>query len=175
MHENSTTRVAPATIAERSRLHSAGMRSRDVPLALRYATMIAAALAVVGVLRVVLTFALFDDLIDAYVRSKGATALPREMVEDGAPGYKAIALAFGLGLGTLVWLLTRAVRDGVRWARIPAAACGVLVAFGGFTTLAQPSLVILRVLGVLTLLGGVAVIVALFQRASSAFLTDARA
>lgn len=131
--------------------------------AVKTATTLLWVLVGIGVLRTILTFALFDSLLDAYVDDQGDTGLPREIIEEGAPAYRPVSLIFGLLFAAVLAAAAIGVARGRNWARILGIVMGVLIALGGLTALFQPAPVLFPLLGVVTVAVAVAAVVFLFK------------
>lgn len=145
-----------------------------VPSTVNLAAMLLLAVTGVLLLRAVLTYVLFDSLIDDFVEGRGDTALPREVVEEGAPAYKAIALINAVLFGGLLALCAVFVLRGAGWARIVATVVGVLGILGGVVAVLQPATALFKVLGVVVALALVAAVVLLWLAPSSAYFRAAR-
>jgi len=127
----------------------------------RIATTLLWALVGIGVLRTILTFALFDSLLDAYVDRQGDTGLAREVIEDGAPAYRSVALVSGLLFAALLAAAALGVSQGRNWARILGIVLCVLVAFGGLILAIQPAPIIFPLLGLVNAAVAIAAVVLL--------------
>ena len=88
------------------------------PSAIRNATLAVWAILVLVVLRVILTFAMSDALVDAWIESnESAKGLPREIVAEGAPKYGPIAIGI-LVIGVVLALAAVNLPKGKQWARV---------------------------------------------------------
>ncbi len=114
----------------------------------RNATKLLWVLVGIGVLRTILTFALFDSLLDAYVDQQGDTGLSREVVEDGAPAYRSVALVTGLLFAAVLTAAALGVSRGRHWARTLGIVLCVLVGFGGLISAIPPAPIVFPLLGV---------------------------
>jgi hypothetical protein len=147
---------------------------QPAPRTVRLAAVLLFAVVGVQVLRVVLTFVMFDSLLDAYVEKVGETALPREVVEDGAPQYKAIALINAFVIGGLLALSAAYLLRGAKWARITATVIAALGVCGGVLTLFQPLTPLFTILGVGVAIGLAAAVVLLWRESSGEFFRPPR-
>lgn len=131
--------------------------------AVKTATTLLWVLVGIGILRTVLTFALFDSLLDAYVDDRDATGLPREIIEESAPAYRPIALIFGLLFAAVLAAAAIGVARGRNWARILGIVMGLLIALGGVIALFQPAPIIFPLLGLVTAVVALAAVLFLFK------------
>lgn len=145
------------------------MRNRPAPGTVRVAAMLLFAVVAVQVLRAVLTFAMFDTLIDAYAENSGDAGLPRDLIEDRAPRYKEITLINAVVIGGLLALCGVHVLRGARWARVTATVVGALGVCGGALTVLDQLTPLFTVLGVLVAVGLGAAIVLLWWKPSSEY------
>lgn len=142
-----------------------------VPTSVVVATLLVWLVIGLFVLRAVLTYALFDSLMDSWYSSReDLQGLPREVAEENwAPEFRGAALASALvvcsGLAASAAFLTR----GAGWARIVATIFGVLGVLGGLVGLAQPVTGVFTVLALLSAIAAAAAVVALWLPSSSAF------
>jgi hypothetical protein len=113
----------------------------------RIATTLLWVLVGIGVLRTILTFALFDSLLDTYVDAQGDTGLPREVAEDEAPPYRTVALVSGLLFAAALAVAALGLSEGRSRARILGMVLCGLVAFGGLISAIQPAPIIFPLLG----------------------------
>jgi hypothetical protein len=125
------------------------------------------------VLRAVLTYALFDSLMDSWVDSR-SSGLPRELIEEGAPQYKPIGLASAIVIGGVLAAAAAFLARGAGWARIVATIFGVLGFLGGLLVLAQPAPAWYKLLGLIVAAVAIAVVVLLWTPAASAFFRQSR-
>ena len=131
------------------------------PSAVRNAALAVWAILGLLVVRVILTFAMSDALIDAWVDSNDtAKSLPRELVEAGAPKYGAVAIGV-LVIGVVLALAVANLAKGARWARVVVYVFASLNILGIVVSFLAPSLVALMVINALVALLSVAVIVLL--------------
>jgi hypothetical protein len=131
------------------------------PSAVRNAALAVWAILGLLVVRVILTFAMSDALIDAWVDSNDtAKSLPRELVEAGAPKYGAVAIGV-LVIGVVLALAAANLAKGARWARVVVYVFASLNILGIVVSFLAPSLVALMVINALVALLSVAVIVLL--------------
>jgi hypothetical protein len=130
--------------------------------------------AVVGVLavRAVLTYVLFDSLLDNFAEGRGEEGQPRELIEDRAPQYKPLALVNVVVFGGLLSLCGAFVLRGAGWARITATVVGVLGLLGGLISILQPATAVFKLLGLLVTIGLAAAVVLLWLAPSSAYFRD---
>lgn len=133
-----------------------------VPSTVKLAAMLLFAVAGVLVVRVVLTYALFDSLIDNYAESRHMQEMPRSFVEDGAPPYRPVALFNAIVFGGILTLCGCFVLRGARWARITGTVFSDLAILGGVIALLQPATVLFKLLGVLTAAALLAAVVLLW-------------
>lgn len=131
------------------------------PSAVRNAALAVWAILGLLVVRVILTFAMSDALVDAWVDSNDtAKSLPRELVEAGAPKYGAVAIGV-LVIGVVLALAAANLAKGARWARVVVYVFASLNILGIVVSFLAPSLVALMVINALVALLSVAVIVLL--------------
>jgi hypothetical protein len=131
------------------------------PSAVRNAALAVWAILGLLVLRVILTFAMSDALIDAWVDSNDtAKSLPRELVAAGAPKYGAVAIGV-LVIGLVLALAAANLAKGKRWARVVVYVFASLNILGIVVSFLAPSLVVLMVINAVVALLSVAVIVLL--------------
>jgi hypothetical protein len=139
------------------------------PPAVRNATLAVWAILALVVLRVILTFAMSDALVDAWIDSnETAKALPREIAEQGAPAYSGVAIGV-LVIGVVLALAALNLSKGARWARIVVYVFASLNILGIVLSFLAPSLLVLMVINALVLLLSVAAIVLLSTGESSRF------
>lgn len=143
-----------------------------VPNSVRYAALAVWAILGLAVLRVILTLAFKDDLVDAWIEDN-ASALPRELAAEGAPSYAGVALVT-LAFTVLLGLAAINLPKGANWARIVAFVFAVLSVLGIVAAFLAPSLLILQIINVLIALLSIAVIVLLASSESSRFFAAAR-
>lgn len=115
----------------------------------RIATTLLWVLVGIGVLRTILTFALFDSLLDAYVDRQGDTGLAREVLEDEAPPYRPAALVTGLLFAAALAAAALGVSRGRNRGRILGIVVCGLVAFGGLISAIQPAPIVFPLLGLI--------------------------
>jgi len=127
----------------------------------RNATKLLWVLVGIGVLRTILTFALFDSLLDAYVDQQGDTGLSREVVENGAPAYRPVALVTGLLFAAGLAAAALGLSRGRHWARTLGFVLCVLVAFGGLISAIAPAPIVFPLLGIANAAVAIAAVVLL--------------
>jgi hypothetical protein len=145
-----------------------------VPSVITYAMALVWTLIGLLVLRAVLTFLLFDSLMDAWVKSRSA-GLPREVLEEGAPGYKAIGLASAIVIGGVLAASAVSLARGARWARVVVTIFGVLGFLGGLIGLVQPAPVWYKLFGLIVAAVALAAVVLLWLPAASDFFRRSKA
>lgn len=128
-----------------------------VPQSLRLATLAVWAMLALLVLRAILTFAFHDDLVDAWV---GDRALPRELAEEGAPRYSAVAIGV-LVVGAVLAFAAMNLAKGARWARVVAIVFAALSLLGVAVSLVAPTITVLLVVNIVVGLLALAVIILL--------------
>jgi hypothetical protein len=139
------------------------------PPAVRNAALAVWAILGLVVLRVILTIALQDDLVDAWIDSNAtAKALPRELAAEGAPAYTGIAIGI-LVIGVVLGLAAANLGKGANWARIVVYVFAALNILGIIVSFLAPSLVVLMVINVLVALCSLAAIVLLSTGESNRF------
>jgi hypothetical protein len=144
-----------------------------VPAAVRYATYAVWAVLGLAVLRVILTFALKDDLIDAWIEDNaGARALARELVVDDAPAFTGVAI-ISLAITVVLALVAINLPKGRNWARVVAIVFAVLSVLGVVGAFLAPSLTILMIINVLMALLSVVVVVLLVSSEANRFFAGA--
>lgn len=126
------------------------------------------------VLRAVLTFVLFDSLVDSWYESRAVAGVPREIIEDGAPAYRQIALGSAILFGGLIALAAAFLPRGARWARILATVVGGFAFLGGLSAIPQPA-VLFTATGLTVAVAAVVAVVALWLPGSSAFFRARKA
>ncbi|MGB3437342.1 MAG: hypothetical protein WBA97_01210 [Actinophytocola sp.] len=128
-----------------------------VPQSIRRATLAVWALLALLVLRTILTFAFHDALVDAYV---GDNALPRELAEENAPRYSAVAIGV-LIIGAVLAFAAINLAKGARWARVVAIVFAALSLLGVVVSLIAPTIAVLLIINILVGLLALAVIILL--------------
>lgn len=129
-----------------------------VPNSVRYATYAVWTVLGLAVLRVILTFAMKDELIDAWIEDNaGARALARELVVDDAPAFTGVAI-ISLAITAVLALVAINLPKGRNWARITAIVFAVLSVLGLVGAFLAPSLAILMIINVVMGLLSIAVI-----------------
>lgn len=132
-----------------------------VPRSVRNATIAVWAILALLVLRVILTVAMNDELVDAYVDgNESLKSLPREFAVDAAPRYTAVAIVV-LVLGTVLALAAANLGKAARWARVVAIVFAVLCVLGAVVSVIAPTIPLLLVINVVVGLLSAAVIVLL--------------
>jgi hypothetical protein len=139
------------------------------PPAVRNAALAVWAILGLVVLRVVLTMAFADDLVDAWIDSnETAKALPREIAASGAPAYSAVAIGI-LVIGLVLALAAANLTKGARWARVVVYVFASLNIVGILLSFLAPSLVVLMLINALIALLSIAAIVLLSTGPASRF------
>jgi hypothetical protein len=139
------------------------------PPAVRNAALAVWGILVLVVLRVALTMAFAEDLVDAWIDSnESAKALPREIAAEGAPAYSAIAIGI-LVIGVVLALAAANLTKGAKWARIVVYVFASLNIIGILLSFLAPSLVVLMLINALIGLLSVAAIVLLSTRPANRF------
>lgn len=145
--------------------------TRTAPKAVRYAALAAWAILVLVVLRVILTLALSDDLLDAWIESDTSSqGLPREVAEERAPAYVPIALGVLVVGVVLAAAVAAFLSKGARWARIVSIVFASLTLVGAVLSLLAPTIAVLLVVHVLVGLLSLVVIVLLGTSEARRFL-----
>ncbi len=140
-----------------------------VPQSVRNATLAVWAMLGLLVLRVILTFAFSDDLIDAYIGdNESRMALPRELAEAAAPSYTGVAIGV-LIVGAVLAFAALNLGKGARWARVVAVVFAALSLLGVVASLIVPTIAVLLVINILVGLLSVAVIVLVFSGEANRF------
>jgi hypothetical protein len=129
----------------------------SVPQSVRRATLAVWALLALLVLRAILTFAFHDALVDAWV---GDRALPRQLAEEGAPRYSAVAIGV-LVIGAVLAFAAINLAKGARWARVVAIVFAALSLLGVVVSLIAPTIAVLLVINIVVGLLALAVIILL--------------
>jgi hypothetical protein len=138
-----------------------------IPSAVRNATLAVWAVLALVVIRVILTFAMSDALVDAWIDSNaGAQALPREFAEAGAPKYGPIAIGI-LVIGAVMALAAVNLPKGKQWARVVVYIFASLNILGIVLSFLAPTLVVLMVINALVAVLCVAAIVLLSKAESN--------
>ena len=141
----------------------------SVPQSVRNATLAVWAMLALLVLRTILTFVFNDQLVDAWIsENASAQALPRELAEDGAPRYTAVAIGV-LIVGVILAVAAINLSKAAGWARIVATIFAALSLLGIVLTLLAPTITVLLVLNIVVGLLAVAVIVLLFTPDANRF------
>lgn len=143
-----------------------------VPNPVKYAAYAVWAIAALVVLRVILTIALHDDLLDAYAGPDWAFS--REMLEDAAPAYTPVAL-ISLVLVAVLAAAAFFLPKAAKWARVVAFVFASLSVLGVVLAVIAPSIGVLYAVNVVVGLLSVAVIVLLAMPESSRFFSSAPA
>ncbi len=137
------------------------------PSAIRNATLAVWAILVLVVLRVILTFAMSDALVDAWIESnESAKGLPREIVAEGAPKYGPIAIGI-LVIGVVLALAAVNLPKGKQWARVVVYVFASLNIIGILLSFLAPTLAVLMVINALVALLSIAAIVLLSTKEAS--------
>lgn len=127
--------------------------------------------AVLGllVLRTILTFVFADDLLDAWIDGNStAKALPRQLAENSAPKYSAVAIGV-LVIGAVLAMAAINLAKGARWARVVAIVFAALTIVGVVVSLIAPSIAVLVVLNIVVGVLAIATIGLLVTKEASAF------
>ncbi|HET9140177.1 DUF7144 family membrane protein [Actinophytocola sp.] len=140
----------------------------SVPNSVRNATFAVWAILGLAVLRVILTMAFKDDLLDAWLADTGRTYPARELAEDAAPQYTGVAIVT-LVITALLGFAALNLPKGANWARIVAVVFAALSVLGIGAAFVVASLPVLVVINVLIALLSVAVIVLLFTADANRF------
>lgn len=131
------------------------------PQSVRNATLAVWAVLALLVLRAVLTVALSDELIDAYVSDhQTLKAFPREFAVDAAPSYTAVAIVV-LVIGAVLAFAAANLGKAARWARVVAIVFAALSLLGVVVSVVTPTIAVLLVINILVGLLSAAVIVLL--------------
>lgn len=140
-----------------------------VPQSVRNATLAVWAMLGLLVLRVILTFAFADDLVDAYLDEHETwKAMPRELAEDAAPSYSGVAIGV-LVIGAVLAFAAVNLHKAARWARVVAVVFAALSLLGVVASLLAPTIAVLLVINILVGLLAVAVIVLVFSSEANRF------
>jgi hypothetical protein len=140
-----------------------------VPQPVRNATLAVWALLGLLVLRVVLTLAFSDALLDAYIEDKETRkALPRELAEAAAPNYAGVAIGV-LVVGAVLAFAALNLSKGARWARVVAVIFAALTLLGVVASVIVPTIAVLLIINILVGLLAVAVIVLVFSGEANRF------
>ncbi len=141
----------------------------SVPAAVRNATLAVWALLALLVIRVILTFAFAEELIDAYVGDSAyLKSLPRELAEDAAPKYSAVAIVV-LVIGAVLAFAAVNLGRRARWARVLAVVFAALALLGVVVSVIAPTIPVLLIINIVVGLLAVAVIVLLFSGDANRF------
>jgi hypothetical protein len=139
------------------------------PPAVRNAALAVWAILGLVVLRVVLTLAFADDLVDAWIDANDtAKALPREIAAEGAPAYTGVAIGI-LVIGLVLALAAANLSKGARWARVVVYVFASLNIIGIVLSLVAPTLLVLMVINILVAALSVAAIVLLSSKDANRF------
>ncbi|GAB3451804.1 hypothetical protein [Actinophytocola sediminis] len=136
-----------------------------VPPAVRNATLAVWAILGLLVLRVILTFAFHDDLVDAYI---GDRVMARELAEYAAPAYSGVAIAV-LVIGAILALAAINLGRAAQWARIVAVVFAGLCLLGVVASLVAPTIAVLLIINVVVGLLAVGFIVLIFSGEANRF------
>ena len=126
------------------------------------------------VVRAVLTFVLFDSLIDNWADSRGGGGLPRELAEQGAPAYRPIALVSAVVIGGLLTVVAVFLARGQAWARVMGTVVGVLAVLGGLIGLLQPATAPFKLIGLMIAVVAAAAIVLMWLPGTGPFFRSRR-
>lgn len=126
------------------------------------------------VLRAMLTFVLFDSLVDSWYESRAVAGVPREIIEDGAPAYRQIALGSAILFGGVIALAAAFVQRGAGWARILATVLAGFAFLAGISAIAQPA-ALFTVTGLAVAVVALIAIVTLWLPGSSAVVRARKA
>ena len=140
-------------------------RPAQMPASVATAVKLIWASIALSLLSFVLTFAFLDDIIDQALKDPNISGTTNEdAVRVGAISGAIIGLVIGVGL-TL--LLVTFIKKGANWARITYTVLGVLGLVFGLIGLAGEQPVILKLLGVLSMLLTAAILVFLWKKESN--------
>jgi hypothetical protein len=140
-----------------------------VPQPVKLATTAVWAVLGLLVLRAILTFVFADQLLDAWIGDNAtARAMPRELAEEGAPKYAAVAIGV-LVIGAVLALAAVNLSKGARWARVVAIVFAALTVIGVVVSLIAPSIAVLVVLNIVVGVLALATIWLLVSQEASAF------
>lgn len=132
-----------------------------VPAPVRNATLAVWAILGLVLLRLILTIAFSDDLVDKYIEgNRTAQALPRELAEGMAPSYTGVVIV-SLVITAVLAAAATFLPKGAGWARVVAIVFAVLSLIGVVLALVAPTLAVLLVINILVGVASVAVIVLL--------------
>lgn len=141
----------------------------SVPASVRNATLAVWALLALLVIRVILTFAFADELLDAYVGDSAyLKSLPRELAEQAAPKYSAVAIGV-LVIGAVLAFAAINLGKRARWARVLAVVFAALALLGVVVSLIAPTIAVLLIINIVVGLLAAAVIVLLFTGDANTF------
>lgn len=139
------------------------------PSPVRNATFAVWAILGLVVLRVIVTVAFQDDLVDAWIESnETAKALPREIAEGGAPAYTGVAIGV-LVIGLVLAFAAANLPKGRNWARVVVYVFASLNLLGILLSFLAPTILLLMVLNTLVALLSLAAIVLLSTGESNRF------
>lgn len=141
------------------------------PPAVRNAALAVWAILVLVVLRVIVTVAFEDDLVDAWIdTNETAKALPREIAAGGAPSYTGVAIGI-LVIGLILALAAANLPKGKNWARIVVYVFASLNLIGIVLSFVAPTILVLMVINALVAALSLAAIVLLSTGESSRFFS----
>lgn len=150
---------------------SAPAPSQGPPSTLRNAVLLLWVLIGIGLVRVVLTFAMADSLMEHWIEQYDPEGrFPREMVESAAPAYGGLALVSGALFAAVLALCAIFLARGARWAHVVAIVFGILTALGGAMSLIQPVPVLFTVVFLVTAVVAIAALVFLFAAPTRAYV-----
>jgi hypothetical protein len=140
-----------------------------VPAQVRNATYAVWALLGLIVLRLILTIALKDDLVDKYIEgNRSAQSLPPEIAEGMAPSYTGVAIV-SLVLAGILAAAAVFLPKGASWAKVVAIVFASLSVLGVVMSLVAPTLPVLLVINLLSGAASIAVIVLLVSGPANRF------
>lgn len=131
------------------------------PQPVRNATLAVWAILGLVVLRVILTVAFSDDLVDAWIESNNtANSLPRELAAESAPAYTGVAIGI-LVIGAVLAFAAANLAKGKNWARVVVFVFASLQLIGIVLSFLAPTLTVIMVINALVGLLSIAAIVLL--------------
>jgi len=121
----------------------------SAPQSVRNATLAVWAVLALLVLRLILTVAFSDDLVDAYVGdNETLNAMPREFAVEAAPRYTAVAIGV-LIVGVVLAFAAANLGKAARWARVVAIVFAALSLIGVVLSLIAPTIPVLLVINII--------------------------
>lgn len=142
-------------------------RSAQMPGSVATAVKLIWASIALSLLSAVLTFAMLDTIVDQAVESAGAN-VDADLVRTTAIIGGVIGLVISVGLTLLLLMF---IKKGANWARITYTVLAVIGLLFGLIGLAGEQPVLMRLLGIISMLLTVAILFFLWKKESNAWFS----